>query len=41
MPFLDYIYIYIDKKQYIEQNNQEVPKSIQEVNKREPKGNKE
>ena len=31
---------FINKKQYIDQKNQEVPKSTQEVKKREPKGNK-
>ena len=29
---------FIDKKQYIDQKSQEVPKSAQEVNKKEPKG---
>ena len=36
--FLYDIFFLIDKKQYIDQKNQEVPKGTQEVNKKEPEG---
>ena len=35
------IYLFINKKQYIEQKNQEVPKSKYAGSEREPKGAKE
>ena len=35
---LFFFFFFIDKKQYIDQKNQEVPKSTQEVNKKEPEG---